>query len=166
MVNSGCIFKVRSSHCVCLSWLLRAFQSACGVEVPPTRCSNLGDVCSSQLPGVAPFLLGVRQRRSGARTRTRGYFVNIMFIMRIWQNREYLCISMRYVITACLRLFLPWAKHKMLWSESANTPPARPYLGVGLVQPHTHLPIKFCPPARPVSIISLTGENYGRQTQT
>ena len=155
VVRSWLILASHSSHYVCL-----------GAYVSPTSCSNLGDVCSSQLPGVAPFLLGVRQRRSSARTRTRGHFVNIMFIMLIWQNLDYLCISMCYVISACLRLFLPQAKHKMLWSGIAKTPPTPAPLGVGLVQLNTHLPIKFCPPARPVSIISLTGENYGRQTQT
>ena len=155
MISSWFILAPHRSHYVCL-----------GAQVPPTKCSNSGDVCSSQLPGVAPFLLGVRQRRSSARVRVRGKSVNIMFIIRIWQNLDYLCISMRYVITACLRLFLPWAKHKMLWSESANTPPARPYLGVGLVQPHTHPHPKILPPGTPVFIISLTGEKYGRQTQT
>jgi len=155
VISSWFILALHRSHYVCL-----------GARVPPTKCSNSGDVCSSQLPGVAPFLLGVRQRRSSARVRARGKSVNIMFIIRIWQNREYLCISMRYVITACLRLFLPWAKHKMLWSESANTPPARPHLGVGLVQPHTHPHPKILPPGTPVFIISLTGEKYGRQTQT
>ena len=152
VVRSWLILASHSSHYVCL-----------GAYVSPTSCSNLGDVCSSQLPGVAPFLLGVRQRRSSARTRARGHFVNIMFIMRIWQNLDYLCISMRYVISACLRLFLPQAKHKML-CQYTPPDPARP--GGVLMQLNTHLPIKFCPPARPVSIISLTGENYGRQTQT
>ena len=152
-MTSGCIFKLRSSHCVCHSWLLRAFRSAYGVEVPPTRCSKLGDVCLSQSTGVAPFLRGVRQRRSSARTRARGHFVNIMLIMRIWQKAYYLCISMTYVVLAFARLFLPGSKHKMLWSRIAITPPARAYLGVGLVQLNTHLPIKFCPPAPPCLLL-------------
>ena len=155
VVRSWLILASHRSHYVCL-----------GAYVSPTSCSNLGDVCSSQLPGVAPFLLGVRQRRSSARVRARGKNVNIMFIMRILQNLDYLCISMRYVITACLRLFLPRAKHKMLWSGIAKTPPARAYLGVGLVQLNTHPHPKILPPGTPVFIISLTGENYGRQTQT
>ena len=155
MISSWFILAPHRSHYVCL-----------GAQVPPTKCSNLGDVCSSQLPGVAPFLLGVRQRRSSARVRVRGKSVNIMFIMRIWQNLDYLCISMRYVITACLRLFLPWAKHKMLWSESANTPPG-PAIprGRSCTTPHAPSPQNFAP-GTPVFIISLTGENYGRQTQT
>ena len=152
-MTSGCIFKLRSSHCVCHSWLLRAFQSACGVEVPPTRCSKLGDVCLSQSTGVAPFLLGVRQRRSSARTRARGHFVNIILIMR---NRKNAFEPYKYGVSAGLafaRLFLPGAKHKMLWSRIAITPPARAYLGVGLVQLNTHLPIKFCPPAPPCLLL-------------
>ena len=147
--SSGCIFKLRSSHCVCLSWLLRAFQSACGVKVSPTRCSKLGDVCLSQSTGVAPFLLGERQRRSSARLHARGHFVNIIIIMRTWQNAYYLCISMVYLVLAFARLFLPGSKHKMLWSRIAKTPPTPAPLGVGLVQLNTHLPIKFCPPAPP-----------------
>ena len=149
VVTSGCIFKARSSHCVCLGWPLRTFRSACGVEVPPTKCSKLGDVCSSQSTGVAPFLHGVRQRRSGARLRARGHFVNIITIMRIWQNAFE---PYKYGVSACLafaRLFLPGAKHKMLWSRIAKTPPTPAPLGVGLVQLNTHLPIKFCPPAPP-----------------
>ena len=155
VISSWFILAPHRSHYVCL-----------GAKVPPTKCSNSGDVCSSQLPGVAPFLLGVRQRRSSARLRARGKSVNIMFIMRIWQNLDYLCISMRYVITACLRLFLPRAKHKMLWSGIGKHPPdpARP--GGVLVQPHTHPHPKILPPGTPVFIISLTGEKYGRQTQT
>ena len=148
-MTSSCIFKVCSNHCVCQSWLFRAFRSAYGVKVPPTRCSNLGNACSPIMSGVAPFLMGVRQRRSSARLRTRGKNVNIITIMRIWQNAHYLCISMVYLVLAFARLFSPGSKHKMLWSRIAKTPPTRPYLGVGLVQPHTHLPIKFCPPAPP-----------------
>ena len=75
VVRSWLILASHRSHYVCL-----------GAYVSPTSCSNLGDVCSSQLPGVAPFLLGARERRSSARTRTRGKSVNIMFIMRIWQK--------------------------------------------------------------------------------
>jgi hypothetical protein len=163
---SSCILRICSSHCVCQSWLFRAFQPAYGVEVPPTRCSNLGDVCSSQLTSVAPFLLGLRQRRSSARVRARGKSVNIMFIMRIWQNAHYLCISMTYLVLAFARLFLPGSKHKMLWSGIAKSPPnpATPR-GRSCATPHTPSH-QILPPGTPVFIISLTGENYGRQTQT
>lgn len=75
VISSWFILALHRSHYVCL-----------GAKVPPTKCSNSGDVCSSQLPGVAPFLLGVRQRRSSARVRVRGKSVNIMFIIRIWQK--------------------------------------------------------------------------------
>lgn len=75
VISSWFILALHRSHYVCL-----------GARVPPTKCSNSGDVCSSQLPGVAPFLLGVRQRRSSARVRVRGKSVNIMFIIRIWQK--------------------------------------------------------------------------------
>ena len=135
VVNSWLILASHRSHYVCL-----------GAYVSPTNCSDLGDVCSSQLPGVAPFLLGVRERRSSARTRTRGKSVNIMFIMRIWQNLDYLCISMRYVISACLRLFLPQAKHKMLWSGIAKNPPdpGTPR-GRSCTTKHTPSPQNFAP---------------------
>ena len=146
VMTSGCIFKLRSSHCVCHSWLLRAFRSACGVKVSPTRCSKLGDVCLSQSTGVAPFLLCVRQRRSGARLRARGHFVNIIIIMRTWQNAYYLRISIAYLVLAFARLFLPGSKHKML-CQYTPPDPARPE-GV-LMQLNTHLPIEFCPPAPP-----------------
>ena len=157
-MTSGCIFKLRSSHCVCHSWLLRAFQSACGVEVPPTRCSKLGDVCPSQSTGVAPFLRGVRQRRSSARTRARGHFVNIMLIMR---NRKNAFEPYKYGVSACLafaRLFLPGAKHKMLWSRIAITPPG-PGIPRGRSCTTKHTPShQILPPGTPVFIISLTGE--------
>lgn len=135
VISSWFILAPHRSHYVCL-----------GARVPPTKCSNLGDVCSSQLPGVAPFLFGVRQRRSSARPRARGKNVNIMFIIRIWQNLDYLCISMRYVITACLRLFLPRAKHKMLWSGIAKTPPT-PAIprGRSCTTPHAPSPQNFAP---------------------
>jgi len=139
-------------------WPCSTERLATGVEVPPTKCSNLGDVCFSLYTGVAPFLLGMRQRRSSARIRVRPHFVNIMFIMRITKSAFLLY---KYGVSACVtnaRPFCPGAKHKMLWSESPNTPPARPYLGVGLVQPHTHFPTEFCPPAPPLFIMTLTGE--------
>ena len=75
VISSWFILALHRSHYVCL-----------GAYVSPTSCSNLGDVCSSQLPGVAPFLMGIRQRRSSARPRARGKNVNIMFIIRIWQK--------------------------------------------------------------------------------
>ena len=153
VVPSGCILGSRSSHCVCLSWPLRAFRLACGVEVPPTKCSKLGDTYFSETTSVAPFLLGLRQRRSGARLRARGKNVNIMLIMR---KRKSAFEPYKYGVSACVanaRPFCPGAKHKMLWSESAKTPPARAYLGVVLVQPHTHLPTKFCPPEPPCLLL-------------
>jgi len=135
VISSWFILAPHRSHYVCL-----------GARVPPTKCSNWGNTCSSQLSGIAPFLLGVRQRRSSARLRARGKSVNIMFIMRIWQNLDYLCISMRYVITACLRLFLPRAKHKMLWSGIAKYPP-RPgsTRGCACTTPHAPSPQNFAP---------------------
>ena len=146
-----------SSSYVC-RWLCSTERLASGVEVPPTKCSNLGDVCSSLLTGVAPFKLGMRQRRSSARIRVQPHFVNIMFIMRI---RKSAFLLYKYGVLACVtnaRPFYPGAKHKMLCREPAMTPPARLCIGVGLVQPHTHFPTEFCPPAPPLSIITLTGE--------
>lgn len=130
-------------------WPDRTERLASGAEVPPTKSSNLGDVCFSLYTGVAPFLLGMRQRRSSARIRVRRHFVNIMFIMRITKSAFLLY---KYGGSACVtnaRPFCPGVKHKMLCRESAITPPARACIGVVLVQPHTHFPTKFCPPAPP-----------------
>lgn len=104
---------------------------------------------AAEYSNVAPFILGVRQRRSSARIRVRPHFVNIMFIMRI---RKSAFLLYKYGVSACVtnaRPFYPGAKHKMLCRGSEIPPPARPCIGVGLVQPHTHFPTEFCPPAPP-----------------
>ena len=155
VISSWFILALHRSHYVCL-----------GAYVSPTSCSNLGDVCSSQLPGVAPFLMGIRQRRSSARPRARGKNVNIMFIIRIWQKCVLAIKIWGFsVCDKCLTI-LSGSKTQDVVVGIAKHPPARAYLGVGLVQPHTHPHPKILPPGTPVFIISLTGENYGRQTQT
>ena len=155
VISSWFILAPHRSHYVCL-----------GAKVPPTKCSNSGDVCSSQLPGVAPFLLGVRQRRSSARVRVRGKSVNIMFIMRIWQKCVLAIKIWGFsVCDKCLTILSGSKTQDVVVGIGKHPPdPARP--GGVLVQPHTHPHPKILPPGTPVFIISLTGEKYGRQTQT
>ena len=44
-------------------------------------------------------------------------------------------------------------------------PPARPTMGVVLVQDHTHPRLKFCPPGTPYRTLTATEKNYGWKTQ-
>lgn len=143
VISSWFILAPHRSHYVCL-----------GAKVPPTKCSNSGDVCSSQLPGVAPFLLGVRQRRSSARVRARGKNVNIMFIIRIWQKCVLAIKIWGFSVCDKCSTILSGSKTQDVVSEIGKTPPpTRLDPGVCLYNPTRTLTPKFCPPAPPCLLL-------------
>ena len=54
---------------------------------------------------------------------------------------------------------------KLLRKRREIPPPPSADPGVVLVQPHTHVPLKFCPPGHPYRTLRATEKNYGRTTQ-
>jgi len=135
VISSWFILAPHRSHYVCL-----------GAKVPPTKCSNSGDVCSSQLPGVAPFLLGARQRRSSARLRARGKSVNIMFIIRIWQKCVLAIKIWGFSVCDKCSTILSGSKTQDVVVGNRQTPP-RPgsTRGCACTTPHAPSPQNFAP---------------------
>ena len=135
VISSWFILALHRSHYVCL-----------GARVPPTKCSNSGDVCSSQLPGVAPFLLGVRQRRSSARVRARGKSVNIMFIIRIWQKCVLAIKIWGFSVCDKCSTILSGSKTQDVVVGNRQTPPGPATLrGRSCTTPHAPSPENFAP---------------------